>query len=1177
MRKALQILKTGWCLSLIGVLVLCLLVWLAGPWIAVAGREPLAGVSARLATMLALLLAWALALLVHALRMRSRAKKMGDALDASASAIDGHDGMMAAERAQLEGRFREAIRVLRRKGGRGSLYSLPWYMVIGPPGSGKSTLIRNSGLDFPLAGEFGKDALRGVGGTRNCDWWFTGEAVFLDTAGRYTTQDSDARADQEGWTGFLRMLRRFRRERPVDGVIVSMSMSDLLLLDERERDAHAQAVRRRLDELSEQLKVQVPVYLVFTKCDLVAGFGEFFDDLNPEQRAQVWGMTFPLAKTLDGSASRGFASGFNELLARLNARVVDRLHGERDRLRRAAILSFPQQFAAFGDVANGFVEGVFAGSAYAPAPLLRGVYMTSGTQEGTPIDRMMGAVARTFGVDAARVQPAGMQRRTFFVERLLREVVFAEAGLAGVDPGRERRGRLAMVASIAGIGVLTMALLAAMATSYARNRSYLADVRAALDARAAAPAIEATATPQQYFAAGLQRLESLRPVVDVAKRHDGDVPWSMRAGLYQGNAVGDQLQAAYLREINATLVPGLATQFRRGLGGNAGDLQALYYYLKGYLMLGEPKHADPEELSALAAIEWRRLFPGDAVLQQALASHLQALLSQPGALRALPVDGERVEQARSTLRGADLSALVYSSLKLSMQDQDDASARLDKALGLLGDAFRRRSGAALAEPWPALYTQPVFAAQVDGGIEEQVERFLADEWVLGSGAGDTLARARVVQQVTALYEQDYIQAWDALLGDLQLAPSADLEQASLVAAKLSGPGSPLRLLLELVRRHTTDMRRGPEGEGDDAAEALAGKAAEAAKARAMQAATRNRALQAVLGGGGAATAPTAEPGDAVAAHFAALNQLTEGAAGSTPLDRVLGALEGLGQTLLGASGGLEGGQPTPQLLATRQLAAQLPAPVSSWLASLTGASESLVASSTRDALADRAREAIGGDCQHYIGGRYPFAPSASAEIPLQDFGELFARGGRFDRLFNESLAQLIDTSRSPWRWREGPGITPGPPGLPVRMEVADRIRRAYFRDGAMPEVRFNLRPAKLSGPIAKVVVEVDGQSYTSTGGAERAIAMQWPGPTPGQASLTVYDAGGVELGRIARDGEWALFRLLQAQSFTRQSDVEYTARYQLGGGTVELPLQAGSLRNPFQGDAVRAFRCGAGA
>ena len=67
-------------------------------------------------------------------------------------------------------------------------------MIIGPPGSGKTTALINSGLKFPLARGATPEAVAGVGGTRYCDWWFTEDAVLIDTAGRYTTQDSDAKA-----------------------------------------------------------------------------------------------------------------------------------------------------------------------------------------------------------------------------------------------------------------------------------------------------------------------------------------------------------------------------------------------------------------------------------------------------------------------------------------------------------------------------------------------------------------------------------------------------------------------------------------------------------------------------------------------------------------------------------------------------------------------------------------------------------------------------------------------------------------------------------------------------------------------------------------------------------------------------------------------------------------------
>lgn len=82
------------------------------------------------------------------------------------------------------------------------IYQLPWYMLIGAPGSGKTTTLQNSGLEFPLMEQLGIDPISGVGGTRQCDWWFTNEAVLIDTAGRYTTQDSHASQDSAAWQGF---------------------------------------------------------------------------------------------------------------------------------------------------------------------------------------------------------------------------------------------------------------------------------------------------------------------------------------------------------------------------------------------------------------------------------------------------------------------------------------------------------------------------------------------------------------------------------------------------------------------------------------------------------------------------------------------------------------------------------------------------------------------------------------------------------------------------------------------------------------------------------------------------------------------------------------------------------------------------------------------------------------
>ena len=151
----------------------------------------------------------------------------------------------------LKERMKDALATLKTASGNksGYLYDLPWYVIIGPPGAGKTTALVNSGLKFPLARGATPAAIAGVGGTRYCDWWFTEEAVLIDTAGRYTTQDSDAKSDKESWFSFLDLLKKSRPRQPINGVLVAISVEDMLTLSRQELAAHAEAIRMRLLEL----------------------------------------------------------------------------------------------------------------------------------------------------------------------------------------------------------------------------------------------------------------------------------------------------------------------------------------------------------------------------------------------------------------------------------------------------------------------------------------------------------------------------------------------------------------------------------------------------------------------------------------------------------------------------------------------------------------------------------------------------------------------------------------------------------------------------------------------------------------------------------------------------------------------------------------------------------------
>jgi type VI secretion system protein ImpL len=278
------------------------------------------------------------------------------------------------EAAQLGQRFKEALDLLkqlrfgvdrpslwtriRALGSQQYLYNLPWYVFIGAPGAGKTTALINSGLRFPLADRLGREAVRGVGGTRNCDWWFTDEAVFLDTAGRYTTQQSDREVDAAAWRSFLALLKKSRPRRPINGVLVTISVADLLQQSAAERETHARALRTRVQELYQTLGLRIPVYVLVTKSDLLAGFSEFFGALGREERAQAWGFALPYGtEVLDPAALSG---ELQRLERRLYDQLPERLEEERDATRRALLYGFPQQFALLRDRLVQFVEGAFS-------------------------------------------------------------------------------------------------------------------------------------------------------------------------------------------------------------------------------------------------------------------------------------------------------------------------------------------------------------------------------------------------------------------------------------------------------------------------------------------------------------------------------------------------------------------------------------------------------------------------------------------------------------------------------------------------------------------------------------------------------------------------------------------------------------------------------------------------
>ncbi|HVE40135.1 MAG TPA: type VI secretion system membrane subunit TssM, partial [Planctomycetota bacterium] len=386
--KVLAAITKGGSTLILLVIIVLLVIWFGGEQFHVDKKLRFIAVSVILLAAITLIVLQKVMAVRSAMLIEQKLK--AQAQEQVASARPDQRADVQAVQTQLD----EAIQALKTSRlGKGALYKLPWYMIIGPPGSGKSTALQESGLNFPYTSQ-GKKGVRGVGGTRNCDWWFTDEGILLDTAGRYTTEIDD----RDEWIGFLNLLKQARKKKPINGAMVAVSISDLLGATDEQLEAHAKNIRNRIDELTTQLEIVFPVYLLFTKCDLLQGFVEFFEDFSKNDRAQVWGCSLPYAPSAGKPYREIFEEETTKLFRNLSSQRLQSLASERPPAKKQNIYLFPLQFHAGVKKMADFVEMLFRPNPFQETSYFRGFYFTSGTQEGTPIDQVIRSMSAAFGL-----------------------------------------------------------------------------------------------------------------------------------------------------------------------------------------------------------------------------------------------------------------------------------------------------------------------------------------------------------------------------------------------------------------------------------------------------------------------------------------------------------------------------------------------------------------------------------------------------------------------------------------------------------------------------------------------------------------------------------------------------------------------------------------------------------
>lgn len=1169
-------------IAIIGLTILSLLVWFFGPAFKFGENNtaPLAEESTRLMTIIVM----ALLFVLNHLRVKLKEKQSNNSLvndlqsAQDESPGDIISGQTSDEMTQMSERFTQALTTLKKlnfkgSGAKSALYELPWYIIIGPPGSGKTTALVNSSLDFPLAEKFGKGALQGVGGTRNCDWWFTNDAVLIDTAGRYTTQDSHKVVDSSAWEGFLKLLKKHRRRRPINGAIVAISLQALLTQTEEERAKHAKVIRTRIDELMEKLEVRFPVYLMFTKCDLVSGFTEFFEDLGKDEREQVLGISLPDSPVPSQAPDFDKLSlEYKKIIKGLYQRVLFRVHNERDIKRRSAIQAFPQQMENLQEMVDSFVQQAFAQNRFKLQPYLRGVYFTSGTQDGTPIDRLMSSVSSNFGFATSGHNAASQQGKSYFLGKLFKNVIFTEAELVGSNRFYEKVIKWSQRIAYTTMTAISIGLVAMWAGAFTQHETYMNQVENYTTE------YQEQAKNQSRWSSDIRNtLPTLNALAKASIVYDQDnSPWLNNVGMYD-SGVDDAANEAYKSHLKYLFYPKLMKYIEINLKSNSSN-ESLYKAFRTYVMFNKLEHMNKQQVQEWFVTQWQNDFSEQTENKQALEAHLTALLSLT--LESAELNKLLVNTTRQRLLRMPIEQRIYQRIRGKAEFAQPINM-LTEMGGAVQDSYRLNEAIEAKLTIPVLFTKASYDALEFSANSDFIVSIASERWLLHDEAKQEVAFISddldaISQKVKDLYLQDYNKYWQQIYDALNVKPVNSIMETSNLLASFADPiYSPIVAILNVTTSNTQLSNQTAANLSDDNESGITGKLAglAASKVEWTTVDKRYRSLNVLL-------RETKQQPAAINTALLKISQMQELVNGislaSDPNRKAFKVVKNRYQN--GTSNAIT---------AVHAYAKNMPKPLRRWLTTLADETWRTVLLSAHQHINNEWRNTVYRPYMDSIEGRYPIAKNADNDIALFDFVTFFKPNGTVDTFYEENIKPFI-TTRNGWNNKTIDKYNLGLSSATLKQVArALEIKDILFRGNPeTPSLGFSLKPSEMPKNNVQFMLEVGTNRVTYSHGPKFWKTITWSAGSEQSRVRIVFEDLNEQQHSETFEGPWAWFRLLAKSQLTKtnesstylitmaisnNSDDErqsYDAKHK-----ISYKIKAKSINNPFEKQLLSLFKC----
>ncbi len=235
---------------------------------------------------------------------------------------------------------------------------------------------------------------------------------------------------------FLSLLAHFRVRRPLDGVILTIPLSEFVgpeKIDVEMLNQRANYISQNLTNIEKYLGMRVPVYVVFTKCDMVSGFKEFSRSLTQEIQKEIFGWA-PSSASGTVLQVGWIEQAFDTMRDALREAQIEIFSKEVDEKNRPGVVLFPENFAKLKEKISMYLMGIFQESGYRDAYFFRGMYFTGDISWQPQENENVYATCQP----TQPISSYGMDnpRQIIFSSQLVGDKVFPEYVLA--MPGRRR-------------------------------------------------------------------------------------------------------------------------------------------------------------------------------------------------------------------------------------------------------------------------------------------------------------------------------------------------------------------------------------------------------------------------------------------------------------------------------------------------------------------------------------------------------------------------------------------------------------------------------------------------------------------------------------------------------------------------------------------------------------------